>query len=60
MASCWVRIASAVGPSIVGVTLVGSGVPGVFLLFGGMSLLGALVALGATETTNRPLEEISP
>ncbi|HWF37709.1 MAG TPA: MFS transporter [Candidatus Acidoferrales bacterium] len=60
MASCWVRIASAVGPSIVGVTLVGSGVPGVFLLFGGMSLLGAFVALGATETTNRPLEEISP
>lgn len=60
LASCWVRIASAVGPSIVGVTLVGSGVPGVFLLFGGMSLLGAFVALGATETTNRPLEEISP
>jgi MFS transporter, putative metabolite:H+ symporter len=59
-ASCWVRISSAVGPSIVGVTLAGSGVPGVFLLFGVMSLIGAVVALGATETTNRPLEEISP
>jgi putative MFS transporter len=59
-ASCWVRIASAVGPSIVGVTLAGSGVPGVFLLFGVFSALGAVVALGATETTNRALEEISP
>jgi MFS transporter, putative metabolite:H+ symporter len=59
-ASCWVRISSALGPSIVGFTLVGSGVPGVFLLFGTLSLLGAFVALGATETTNRSLEEISP
>ena len=59
-ASCWVRIASAMGPSIVGVTLAGSGVPGVFLLFGVLSALGALVALGATETSNRALEEISP
>ena len=59
-ASCWVRISSAVGPSIVGFTLAASGVPGVFLLFGILSLLGGLVALGATETTNRALEEISP
>lgn len=59
-ASCWVRVASAIGPSIVGWTLAGSGVPGVFLLFGSLSALGALVALGATETSNRPLEEISP
>ena len=59
-ASCWVRIASAMGPSIVGFTLAGSGVPGVFLLFGTLSLLGGFVAIGATETTNRRLEEISP
>lgn len=59
-ASCWVRISSAVGPSLVGFTLADSGVPGVFLLFGVLSLLGAAFAFGATETTNRRLEEISP
>lgn len=59
-ASCWVRISSAVGPSIVGFTLAASGVAGAFLLFGILSLLGGFVALGATETTNRALEEISP
>ncbi len=59
-ASCWVRISSAIGPSIVGLTLAASGVAGVFLLFGVMSAFGAVVALNATETTNRPLEEISP
>jgi len=59
-ASCWVRISSAAGPSVVGFTLVGSGVSGVFFLFGVLSLLGAVVAFGATETSNRRLEEISP
>jgi MFS transporter, putative metabolite:H+ symporter len=59
-ASCWVRISSAIGPSIVGFTLAGGGVPGVFLLFGVLSVLGGMTALGATETTNRALEEISP
>jgi putative MFS transporter len=60
VASCWVRIASAAGPSIVGLTLGGAGVPGVFRLFGVLSVVGAMVALGATETTNRRLEEVSP
>lgn len=59
-ASCWVRIGSVIGPSIVGFTLSGSGVPGVFFLFGCVCVMGIPVALGATETTNRPLEEISP
>ena len=59
-ASAWLRIASAAGPSVVGFTLAGYGVPGAFLLFGEISAAGVAVALGVTETRERPLEEISP
>jgi putative MFS transporter len=59
-ASAWLRIASAAGPSVVGFTLAGYGVPGAFLLFGMISAAGVAVALGVTETRERPLEEISP
>ena len=59
-ASAWLRIASATGPSVVGFTLAGYGVPGAFLLFGLISAAGVAVALGVTETRERPLEEISP
>lgn len=59
-ASAWLRIASAAGPSVVGFTLAGYGVPGAFLLFGLISAGGVAVALGVTETRERPLEEISP
>jgi MFS transporter, putative metabolite:H+ symporter len=59
-ASAWLRIASAAGPSVVGFTLAGYGVPGAFLLFGLISAAGVAVALGVTETRERPLEEISP
>jgi MFS transporter, putative metabolite:H+ symporter len=59
-ASAWLRVASAVGPAAVGFTLSGYGIRGVFLLFGVLSIAGGIVALGATETRERPLEEISP
>jgi MFS transporter, putative metabolite:H+ symporter len=59
-ASAWLRVASAAGPAIVGFALAGHGVGGVFLLFGIISLAGALVSIGTVETRERTLEEISP
>lgn len=59
-ASAWLRVASAAGPAIVGFTLAGFGVGGVFLLFGVITLVGAAISSGTVETRNRTLEEISP
>ena len=59
-ASAWLRVVSALGPTIVGFTLGTHGTAGVFLLFGAVALAGAGVAMGATETRERALEELSP
>ena len=59
-ASAWLRVASAAGPAIVGFTLTGYGVSGVFFLFGIISLTGAAISFGTVETRERALEEISP
>jgi putative MFS transporter len=59
-ASAWLRVASAAGPVIVGFALTGYGVGGVFLLFGLISLTGAVISFNAVETRERSLEEISP
>ena len=59
-ASAWLRVASAAGPAIVGFTLSGYGLGGVFLLFGSISLAGAAISFRTVETRERPLEEISP
>src|SRR5690349_5790609 len=59
-ASAWLRVASALGPAIVRFTISAYGVATVFLLFGVISLAGAGVTMGATETRERALEEISP
>ena len=61
IASAWLRLASAIGPSIVGFLLATQGLPSVFVLFGSVAILGGIVtAIGATETKGRLLEEISP
>ena len=59
--TAWLRIASIVGPLVVG-NLVASGDLGtVFLVFGFTALLAAVVvAIFAVETKDRLLEEISP
>jgi putative MFS transporter len=59
--TAWLRLASIFGPQVFGTT-VGSGNIGVaFLVFGLMALgAGVVVALFATETKARVLEEISP
>ena len=59
-ASAWLRVASAFGPAIVGFTIGAYGIAGVFLMFGVISLAGAGVTVGATETRELALEEISP
>ncbi|MGB7602428.1 MAG: MFS transporter, partial [Candidatus Sulfotelmatobacter sp.] len=59
-ASAWMRIASIVGPIIVGAILGGAGLPSVFLFFGASAFVGAaIVFLFAVETKQKVLEEIS-
>jgi MFS transporter, putative metabolite:H+ symporter len=60
VATAWLRLASMIGPTIVGV-MIPSGLTSVFLAFGGAALVTAIItALLASETKKRVLEEISP
>ncbi len=58
--TCWLRLASAAGPAIVGLMMVAHGIESVFLMFAGIALLGALAATQMIETRNRRLEDIAP
>src|SRR5262249_39516790 len=59
-ASAWLRFASMIGPTVVGL-MVGSGLGSVFVAFGTVAAIAALVtALFAIETKGRVLEEVSP
>lgn len=60
LATSWLRVASAVGPAIVGVMVAANGVGSVFLMFAGVSVIGALSAGGMIETRNQRLEELAP
>jgi putative MFS transporter len=64
LATSWLRVASAVGPAIVGVLVAGNaaagGVGSVFLMFAGVSVAGALAARGMIETRGQRLEELAP
>jgi len=60
VATAWLRLASMIGPSVVGM-MIGGGLENVFLAFGVIAALAAIVtALFAIETKNRVLEEVSP
>jgi putative MFS transporter len=60
VATAWLRLASMIGPTVVGL-MIGGGLENVFLAFGVISALAAIVtAVFAIETKNRVLEEISP
>jgi putative MFS transporter len=59
LATSWLRIASAAGPSLVGLLVEAKGVRSVFLMFAAVSAVGALAATGMVETSDRPLEEIA-
>jgi len=60
LATSWLRLASAVGPTLVGLMVGARGTASVFLMFAGVSVVGALAARHMIETRNRPLEDIAP
>ena len=60
LATSWLRIASAVGPALVGFMVEAKGIHSVFLMFAGMSVVGAFAATRMVETSGRRLEEIAP
>jgi putative MFS transporter len=59
LATSWLRLASAVGPMIVGFLVANKGVAAVFFVFAAVSVAGALAAMRMIETRNRSLEEIA-
>ncbi len=59
--SAWLRVASALGPIVVGFVVAGYSLATAFLVFGVVLILGAAItALYGTETKGRVLEDISP
>jgi putative MFS transporter len=59
LATSWLRLASAVGPTLVGFMVARDGPAGVFLLFAGVAVVGAAAAAFMIETRNRQLEHIA-
>jgi putative MFS transporter len=59
MATSWLRLASAVGPFVVGMMVGTSGTSSVFLMFAITATVGALAATRMIETRARRLEEIA-
>ena len=59
-ATCWLRLASAAGPLLVGYFVAERGIGAVFLMFAATGVIGALAATFMLETRNRRLEEIAP
>ena len=60
LATSWLRLASAVGPAIVGLMVGAEGIRSVFIMFAAISVIGALASLRMIETRARRLEEIAP
>ena len=58
-ATCWLRLASAAGPVLVGYLVQAEGIGSVFLMFSGVGVVGALAARAMLETRNRRLEDIA-
>jgi putative MFS transporter len=59
-ATCWLRLASAAGPLMVGYFVAASGTGAVFLMFAAAGVIGATAAALMLETRNRRLEDIAP
>jgi putative MFS transporter len=59
LATSWLRISSAVGPTLVGFMVDAKGIHSVFLLFAGIRVVGAFAATCMVETSDRRLEEIA-
>jgi putative MFS transporter len=59
-ATCWLRLASAAGPLLVGYLVAEQGTGAVFLMFAAAGVIGAVAATRVLETRNRRLEDIAP
>jgi putative MFS transporter len=59
LATSWLRIASAIGPAVIGFMVAREGVAAVFVLFAGVAVVGALASLQMIETAGRRLEDIA-
>jgi MFS transporter, putative metabolite:H+ symporter len=59
LATSWLRLASAVGPTLVGLIMSTQGIASVFLMFAVVAIFGALAASRMLETRNRQLEDIA-
>jgi putative MFS transporter len=61
IAGAWLRVASVIGPLLVGVVLPAAGLGAVSAMFGAAAVLGGLICLLlATETGGKVLETVSP
>lgn len=60
LATSWLRVASAVGPPIVGAMVAADGIGSVFLMFAAVSVVGAFAAGGMIETRGQRLEDLAP
>lgn len=58
-ATCWLRLASAVAPLLVGYLVSTRGLASAFLMFAAMSIVGAVAATRMIGTENRRLEDIA-
>ena len=60
VATSWLRIASAIGPTLIGFMIgTGGGIDSVFLMFSAVAIVGLIAATRMIETRNLRLEEIS-
>ena len=59
LATSWLRLASAVGPAIVGLMVGDIGIGSVFVMFAAAAVVGAVAGLKMIETRARRLEEIA-
>jgi len=59
VATFWLRVASAIGPTLIGFMLGKGGVDSVFLMFAVVAIIGLIAATRMIETRNLRLEDIS-
>jgi putative MFS transporter len=59
LATSWLRLASAVGPAIVGLMVGSGGIDSVFIMFAAAAAIGTIAASRMIETRARRLEEIA-
>ena len=58
-ATCWLRLASAAGPLLVGYLVDARGPGAVFLMFAAAASVTAIAGAGMLETRNRRLEDLA-